>query len=161
MRFDYFVTRRDMGSVVPFTLAEDDYRRIAFMRDNLEIASGSPALNRRDSWHAIVRGARFQITIGDARFLVLQREFKRFDKSRRRLEILAGDDALCWIVQPVGRFTGEVKRADGTTVGLLSRRFTSSTSLDETEQLLVSMLGALQVRLVLSVPWIGLAFRGF
>ena len=161
MRFDYFVTRRDMGSVVPFTLAEDDYRRIAFMRDNLEIASGSPALNRRDSWHAIVRGARFVITIHDESFLVLQREFKRFNKNRRRLEVLAQDDTLRWTVESVGRFAGHVKRVDRSLVGTLTRSGASCIAPTETEQLLVAMLDALQVRLVLSVPWIGLAFRGF
>ena len=150
-----------MATTDSFETAEDAFRRISFTRGQVEIASGSPALNRRDSWHAIVRGARFVITIGDEKFLVLQREFRRFDKSRRRLEILSEDDELRWFIEPVGRFGGDVKRVDRSLVGSLERNGSSCISRTETEQLLVAMLDALQVRLVLSVPWIGLAFRGF
>jgi hypothetical protein len=150
-----------MTSTEPYEIVEDEYRRIVFVRDGTEIAAGSPGLNRRDSWHAIVRGARFKVDIGDQSFTVLQREFRRFNKTRRRLEILAVDDSLRWVVMPVGRFMGHVKRADGHMIGLLASTGASSNADDETEQLLVAMLGALKVRLVLSVPWFGLAIRGF
>lgn len=150
-----------MATIDPFETAEDAFRRISFTRGQVEIASGSPALNRRDSWHTIVRGARFAITIGDEKFLILQREFKRFNKSRRRLEVLTADDTLRWTVETVGRFAGHVKRVDGSLVGTLTRSGASCIAPAATEQLLVAMLDALGVRLVLSVPWIGLAFRGF
>jgi hypothetical protein len=150
-----------MATIDLFETVEDEYRRITFLHDKHEIASGSPALNRRDSWHAIVRGARFKIDIGDQSFTVLQREFSRFNKDRRRLEILTDDDSLRWVVMPVGRFMGQVKRVDGRLIGLLANTGASPTADNEMEQLLVAMLGALKVRLVLSVPWFGLAIRGF
>ena len=150
-----------MAAIEPYEIVEDEFRRITFVRDGVEIAAGSPALNRRDSWHAIVRGARFKVDIGDQSFTVLQREFSRFSKERRRLEILADDDSLEWVVMPVGRFMGHVKRADGRMIGLLANTGASSNADSETEQLLVAMLGALKVLLVLSVPWFGLAIRGF
>jgi hypothetical protein len=150
-----------VAGIEPYEIVEDEYRRITFVRDGVEIATGSPALNRRDSWHAIVRGARFRIDIGEDTFTVLQREFNRFSKQRRRLEILTDDDALGWVVVPVGRFMGHVKRADGHMIGLLANTGASSNADSEMEQLLVAMLGALKVRLVLSVPWFGLAIRGF
>jgi len=150
-----------VAGIEPYETVEDEYRRITFVRDGVEIAAGSPALNRRDSWHAIVRGARFKVDIGDQSFTVLQREFSRFNKNRRRLEILADDDSLRWVVMPVGRFMGHVRRPDGHMIGLLANTGASSNADNETEQLLVAMLGALKVRLVLSVPWFGLAIRGF
>ncbi len=150
-----------MAGIEPYEIVEDEYRRIALLRDGVEIAAGSPALNRRDSWHAIVRGARFKVDIGDQSFTVLQREFSRFNKDRRRLEILADDDSMRWVVMPVGRFMGHVKRADGHMIGLLANTGASSNADSEMEQLLVAVLGALKVRLVLSVPWFGLAIRGF
>ncbi|VAW09449.1 hypothetical protein MNBD_ACTINO02-1313 [hydrothermal vent metagenome] len=150
-----------MAGIEPYEIVEDEYRRIALLRDGVEIAAGSPALNRRDSWHAIIRGARFKVDVGDQSFTVLQREFSRFNKDRRRLEILTDDDSMRWVVMPVGRFMGHVRRADGHMIGLLANTGASSNADNETEQLLVAMLGALKVRLVLSVPWFGLAIRGF